>query len=123
MEKDNSIIEGNKLIAEFMGEKIIPSEDSVRYKDGSEVVIDSVKGWRVCKYHTSWDWLMPVVEKIEKLGYSVFIQNDACWIKVARAGMKMPLISELGENKISAAFIAIVQFIQWYNQTKIKTNE
>ena len=57
----------NKLIAEFMGMTYgDPNDDSVMIQmtsQGNEVVpIESMK------YHTSWDWLMPVVEKIESLG-------------------------------------------------------
>ncbi len=45
----------NKLIAEFMGyPKIANDEDKRDYLE------DCVK------YHTSWDWLMPVIEKIEE---------------------------------------------------------
>lgn len=66
-------------------------------------------------YDWSWDWLMPVVEKIESIGYSVFIQNECSWIKVARAGMRMPDLSELGETKIESTYNVIIQFITWFN--------
>ena len=46
----------NKLIAEFMG------RDDV-YQGMSEA-----RAKRIYNYHTSWDWLMPVVEKIENGG-------------------------------------------------------
>jgi len=45
------IIESNKLIAEFMG-----MED---YQEMGEYVTP--------RYHTSWNWLMPVVERIEEI--------------------------------------------------------
>ena len=43
-------MDNNKLIAEFMGEEqlCLPHE---------------------LKYHTSWDWLMPVIENIDHLQY------------------------------------------------------
>jgi len=62
-----SVEDGNRLIAEFMGYKYFQS---------------SYRGWGFCKdekdmstwlhsnnilYHSSWDWLMPVIEKIESL--------------------------------------------------------
>ena len=47
--------ENNKMIAEFMGV-------------GELYEAQSSNQWN--QYHESWDWLMPVVEKIESLGYS-----------------------------------------------------
>jgi hypothetical protein len=52
----------NKLIAEFMGMTYgDPNDDSVMIQmtsQGNEVVPIITM-----KYHTSWDWLMPVIEK------------------------------------------------------------
>jgi len=73
---NEEIIKGNKLIAEFMGVKSqnrkytnspndngveiffypIPNTDQAFLKAASELM-----------YQESWDWLMPVVEKISKL--------------------------------------------------------
>ena len=51
----------NKLIAEFMGMTYGDPNDNSVMTQGSEVIpIESME------YHTSWDWLMPVVEKIER---------------------------------------------------------
>jgi len=57
----------NKLIAEFMGMTYgDPNDDSVMIQmtsQGNEVVpIESMK------YHISWDWLMPVVDKCFQYG-------------------------------------------------------
>ncbi len=49
-----NIEENNKLIAEFMNVDHVDIDQA--YEDYGEL-----------KYHTSWDWLMPVVEKIESL--------------------------------------------------------
>ena len=53
----------NKLIAEFMGMNIHHNDKSMMVKStsqGNEVVsIDALQ------YHTSWDWLIPVIEKIQ----------------------------------------------------------
>jgi len=61
---EQEIIDGNKLIAVFMG---IPTCDRCngcgRYKFGSSIYYRPDE----MKYHTSWDWLMPVVEKIRSL--------------------------------------------------------
>ena len=42
----------NKLIAEFMGYEVHPVYEDERHD---------------LQYHTSWDWLMPVVEKIDDM--------------------------------------------------------
>ena len=44
------ILEGNKLIAEFLNQKLPSNSD-----------------FDIYLYHSSWDWLIPVVEKIESL--------------------------------------------------------
>ena len=79
------IIEGNKLIAEFMDKPphIMPE---------------------LLKYHTSWDWLMPVVEKIGSLSY-----NDS-------NNKFQPSVERFLENDIESIWRQIVIFITWYNQ-------
>ena len=52
-----TIEEGNKLIAEFVGAKL--TKGNFYLLDG-EILAHEAD----LKYHTSWDWLMPVVEKI-----------------------------------------------------------
>ena len=51
----------NKLIAEFMGHDTYESNGyiMVRYSDNNERTLQDTH------YHTSWDWLMPVIEEID----------------------------------------------------------
>jgi len=67
----------NKLIAEFMGAvgtpKYNPTEWDVYITGCLDVDSDDENAQHFytpdeMKYHTSWDWLMPVVEKIENDG-------------------------------------------------------
>ena len=46
----------NKLIAEFMG-LVVSDSDNYTSELHTNVDVD-------LKYHTSWDWLMPVLKKI-----------------------------------------------------------
>ena len=66
--KPMGTIEGNKLIAEFMGLATYQSEHKLGRKNKPTFVIKDNKHLtiRQVKYHSSWDWLMPVVAKISE---------------------------------------------------------
>ncbi len=86
------------------------------------------------KYNTSWEWMMPVVEKIEALHNEVIdkvyidINGKCCAIYAYIDFVEMPKIScyEITEcefkvqchsknNKLQATFQAVIDFIKWYN--------
>ncbi len=121
---EEKIINGNRLIAEFM---------DFKYKEGCDdrfVVQRSIKEkmkWLVIKadalkYHSSWDWLMPVVEKI---------RDNNCLVSI-RFNRQMNTTSTVivcFENKwikdldihdvgIKSTYKAVVEFINWYNKQK-----
>lgn len=102
--KTEEIIEGNKLIAEFMG---------LRWNN----IPVSTKG-RLMEYHSSWDWLMLVVEKIESNGYVVEIKKR--WIEI-RSDNEIRNIQnyiEPDQSKIEAVWLAVAEFIKWHNPSK-----
>ena len=86
------IIEGNKLIAEFMGYNLIipsmrryPNNWKTSYWERNYDIEKHTTDHVLCeenglKYHSSWDWLMPVVEKIELDNSAVVINNNECMI-------------------------------------------
>ena len=99
--------ENNKLIAEFMG---MANE---RHSDGRYLFttdIDELKGadtrfWEELYFHVSWDWLMPVVEKIEDyLSDNVGIVGyfDEC----------------LSSNDLDTRYQAVVEFINHLKQIR-----
>ena len=95
----------NKIIAEFMGWDIkspttIPSNLHL-----SNLELDSGGVW-VYKFHTSWDWLIPVVNKIEEECEGVPLQLLNC-----------NLYSEIGE-----VYQAVVEFIKIYNESNKMDN-
>ena len=103
----------NKLIAEFMGMTYgDPNDDSVMIQttpQGNEVVpIESME------YHTSWDWLMPVVEKIESLrdpnGNAYRFSIDMCNAQIE--GTTIEVLG--GAYKLDTVYKAVVQFIKNY---------
>jgi hypothetical protein len=131
MKNETEIIEGNKLIAEFMNHEEDYDEHGV---------------WQKLQYHSSWDWLMPVVEKIksgkvnnEAFG-SVHVHMSATgfqakWncsilghltyripINIHQHTYKevsIPHISVYNESSdeplIKCTWLAVTEFIKWYN--------
>ena len=88
-------MESNKLIAEFMEYPNLGTEGDFSY----------------LKYHKSWKWLMPVVEKIEDMGCEVVMTNGECTISADGYYGK-----SLGKSRRSATYDAVVKFIEWYNK-------
>lgn len=115
MRKDEQVANGNYSIAKFDDYLNRNQNPSIEYTDDEWLlkIADSME------YHSSWQWLMPVVDKIEKIGASVFIQNDACWIKPNFLKPKFT-ISNLSDNsKIEAVWLSVIEFINWYNEHKL----
>ena len=118
-----NIIENNKLIAEFMGLKPkMESPDvyvfndmpyfSVRENNPEDVMNAIVK---YSKYDSDWNWLMPVVEKIESLGNDILITSNYIQITYDK-GEKFITIELEGNIKIFAVYNACIEFIKWYNE-------
>tara|TARA_B110000967_G_scaffold128632_1_gene131382 strand:+ start:4587 stop:4952 length:366 start_codon:yes stop_codon:yes gene_type:complete len=113
----------NKLIAEFMGlnaqilstNNVHSWNDAPFYyitEDSKEKVMEGVSEYS--KYHTSWDWLMPVVEKIEALKYRVEISHNGCLIESHKDLDTARINSGIGEiepTKLKATYKAVVEFI------------
>ena len=55
-------MEENKLIAEFMGTEWHKNIDLDFFKDVCIISSSNIP----YKFHSSWDWLIPVVQKIEQ---------------------------------------------------------
>jgi len=121
---NEKITEGNKLIAEFMGyEKTIYS-DVFR---GELYALDVSKGEIYAisqmQYHASWDWIMPVVEKIEQKGCIVEISYSlVSMCRICVIGKKHEMTFNIindnngGLEPIIAIYKSVVEFIKWYNQ-------
>lgn len=111
MQKDKlskeEIIASNTIIADFMNWK--HHEDSNYDKHEMSNL----------KYHTSWDWIMPVVEKIENIGHSSIIEqlyhgeHRVYFIDKTDNTEKTP--GARSYDKIEAVWLAVIAFINWYN--------
>jgi hypothetical protein len=92
--QENELLENNKLIAEFMEYPDLGTKGDFSYLN----------------YHTSWDWLMPVVNKI-RVPYN----------NTEVTGEKYEdIISVLAEGCVEAnqlqVYEAVVEFIKCYNK-------
>jgi hypothetical protein len=105
--------ETNELIAEFMGAigtpKYNPTEWDIYITGCLDVDSDDENAKHFytpeeMKYHTSWDWLMPVVEKIKDMGYDQQLDN-----------IDNVLTCDLRKENL---YNAVVEFIKFYNQNK-----
>jgi len=115
--------EGNKLIAEFMGVKF--KDDEQYIKELREMRSEGIyfeQGYMSSElnYHSSWDWLMPVVEKIERLGFT-FEKNyqriDGDWQSLIVKGNDI-LFQEFNVDSLLSTHYVVLEFIQWYNENK-----
>lgn len=114
------IIEGNILIADFMGfQRTEKGSGEVTYKGkGRGVVI-----WAsTLEFHSSWDWLMPVVEKIEDTKadehyYFKFDMINRNEVEITYEDNSVFFIDSFKtKNKKEAVWLAVVEFIKWYNK-------
>lgn len=116
--EQNEITEGNKLIAEFLEIELCDRCDGFcgKFKYGAGIYFSPSQ----MKYHTSWDWLMPVVENIED-NHGVRFEIGLHTIKIMIANGYDDVISPIDVNmfatKLQAVCSAVIQFITYYNKT------
>ena len=96
----------NKLIAEFMGIEVKDDDaylDEIKAMRKSGIHID-FNGYTTSelKYHTSWDWLMPVIQEIDFLQYEPIQRIE----------------DALATRCIGDTYNAVVEFIKEYNDEK-----
>ncbi|MBK7362653.1 MAG: hypothetical protein IPJ01_10195 [Micavibrio sp.] len=151
--KEYSVSERNKLIAEYLGWSVVIKEGRVNAYNPKGKCITSnwmelsdeasiKKMWDEltneshgrCVYNKSWDYLMPVIDKIEggknqNEGRSTSITRDCsacqgsdnvyqCIVYKVKSSddEKTPLVIGHSDNsKLDASFNAVVLFIMWYN--------
>jgi hypothetical protein len=121
----------NKLIAEFMGIEL----DTESYRCGSKMTYED---WLIhstqknMRFHESWDWLMPVVEKIEEIA----IDDTNLIVKEHRFEFDMGytqckiydhngvfevIYGDMG-SKLLSTYQAVVEFIKTYNNGDARTS-
>ena len=105
--------ENNRLIAEFEGYKVDYGFDKkgVLFA-GHHIRLNQLR------YHESWDWLMPVVEKIENLEPNTRLDISRKVNGVHLVDIWQGLYcrsTAYSKDKKEATYQAVIQFIEWYN--------
>lgn len=121
------IIDGGKIIAEFMGLEDWGGRFVVSYEP-----IDSREP-KDLFYHSSWDWLMPVVEKISRIstnGKEIIHNGEDSYLETyhlrtfgivnSETNKFMVRINRFGLHQsnslIKATFEAVIEFIIWHKE-------
>lgn len=129
------ILQYNKMCAEFLGAEVLDdriyidkmkddelifhntSVDSNTYEWDGEKNIYYI-AFDMLQFHSDWNWIMEVVEAIEKLGYKFQLGwNITALISlVPNTPAKIALVET--DNRKEAVVEAINQFLIWYEQNK-----
>ena len=104
-------MKSNKLIAKFMG--LDSFKDSLASLHQGKINVD-VDVYEQAQYHLSWDWLMPVVKKIEDMGCEIVITNGECTI----SGSNDYYEETIGKSRRGSTYQAVVEFINEHNKNK-----
>jgi hypothetical protein len=121
IEANKKIAESNRIIAEFMGTYTTCDSygrDIVCIKEApGQHLASKVK---TMKYHTSWDWLMPVWKKATEIGlYMMTHGHERLWLEKEKE-IETALIREFDCQKAATLIAAL---ITWYTTTNpVNTN-
>ena len=87
-----------------------------------------LNGDKDLQYHTSWDWLMPVVEEIEEIAMEevegVYKVHRFCvnfnFTQAEITDMSTGVIVGYGDagKKLDSTYLAVVEFIKWHNKNQ-----
>ena len=108
------IIQGNKLIAEFIGgfERI---NKSWCFPSEMPYFIKIYSYPKIMRFHKSWNWLMLVIDYLQHTDNCIFcvtIDENVCKIWSEDSSYVHELVSS---STIKAVYEAIIKFIKWYN--------
>ena len=109
-------MESNRIIAEFMQADVnsngtfeLPQHGTLR-PNGEFKTEFSISQ---LKYHSDWNWLMPVVEKIESMGFDVnILKNGTQIIDYSKNIEVVNNVADISfDRKIEHTYQAIVRFV------------
>ena len=126
---EQEINAGNEIIAhweglnwfEFKGD--IATIRSWNDKEGMTVYGNDFKDeYYTIPYHQDWRWLMCVVERIQKIGVTVRIENLTCTIIQIGDSSKPQYHNRVhytGQPYVEMVWRAVVDFIKWHKENGI----
>lgn len=125
-------MENNELIAEFMGgrKQIVTEKKEGGYSEGTVLwwdLFDESGCTTYLDFDSSWDWLMPVVEKIWKMDKMITINFFSKPSIVSTRIYSWGLGDDIHEREqesdsiIEAVYKAVVEFIKWHNEENQNT--
>lgn len=127
---NTEILEGNKLIHKFMGGKWYSKRYPRNHGVGGSMLDLSDNAPDIiiekAKYHSSWDWLMPVKYKIDSIDnheYDVIIWRSDCHINNRTQLLFESSILKGNKTLIEIVWGCIVEFIKWYNLNQPTKNK
>ena len=131
-----NIIENNKIIAEFLDWEFDDLSETFEtpflklvdpHAFGDEQYSCKLQDFEL-EFHSDWNWLMRVVEKIENLQdenncaiYNVQIEQSFTEI-IDNHTYETIIYNIDADSKIEAVYNTVIEFIKWYNEQN-KTNE
>jgi hypothetical protein len=121
--RKREILKNNKLIAKFMGH-YQPKKGFLHFKEGftNQYVENNLQD---IQYHSSWDWLMPVVIKIGKVHYGPereFLISSALKTinDVSVRAFHNGSVPFNVMNTLEDVYKGVVEYIKWYNKNHEK---
>jgi hypothetical protein len=107
----------NHQIAEFMDDYYDTGLEPAYY-----IRKNKVYELKDAQYHSSWDWLMTVVDRIEELGFRVYITQYSCQIYQIDKSFPDNFIidADFKETRLENAVDGISAFAEWWNKKEVK---
>ena len=129
-------IENNKIIAEFLNWEFDDLSETFEtpflklvepQAFGDEQFSCKLQDFEL-EFHSDWNWLMSVVEKIENLqdenNCAIYnVQIEQSFTEIIDNHTSETIIYDIdADSKIEAVYNTVIEFIKWYNEQN-KNNE
>ena len=129
-----NIVENNKLFAEFLDWEFDDLSETFEtpflklvepQAFGDEQFSSKLQDFEL-EFHTDWNWLMRVVEKIENLqdenNCAIYnMQIEQSFTEIIDNHTSETIIYDIdADSKIEAVYNTVIEFIKWYNEQNKK---